>query len=82
MMKDIRPECVSIVDSFDMPDNILASTIGRFDGNVYEALYDSAKKSNLNKVDPFDGYDKYLKPHLNIEFLKLRNGIIPPKHKD
>lgn len=38
-----------------MPDNILASTIGRSDGNVYEALFDAAKKSGLNKVDPFDG---------------------------
>lgn len=43
-----------------MPDNILASNIGRFDGNVYEALYDSAKKSSLNKIDPFDGIINFL----------------------
>jgi hypothetical protein len=29
----------------------------------------------LNKTDPFPGYHEYLEPHLNKEFLKLRNTL-------
>lgn len=52
-----------------MPDNILASNIGRFDGNVYEALYDSAKKSSLNKIDPFDGIINFLQKFFKYLFI-------------
>lgn len=55
---------------FDIPDNALNSTIGCYDGNVYERLVNSARKSRLNRVDPFEGYHEYLRPHLNLEFLK------------
>lgn len=40
---------------------------------MYEALYAEAQKSSLNKVDPFDGYEQYLRPQLDLDFLKLRN---------
>ena len=30
---------VALVDAFDFPDNVLNSTLGRSDGNVYEACY-------------------------------------------
>jgi acyl-CoA oxidase len=73
LMNDIRPNAVSLVDSFDYPDFILKSTIGRYDGNVYEALYDAAQLSVLNKREVFDGYKEYLRPHLNIELLKKGN---------
>jgi len=73
LLAEIRPDAVSLVDCFDYSDAVLKSTIGRFDGNVYEALFDAAQKSTLNKTDPFDGYEKYLKPHLNKELLKQGN---------
>lgn len=72
-MGDLRKDAVSLVDSFDFSDNTLKSTIGRYDGNVYEALFDAAQKSVLNRTDPFDGYEEYLKPHLNKELLKQGN---------
>jgi len=74
-MNDIRPDAVALVDAFDISDNVLNSVIGRFDGNVYEALYESAKKSPLNQVDPFEGYKEYLQPHLDREFLKKGNKV-------
>jgi hypothetical protein len=37
---------------------------------VYEALLTEARKSPLNESEIFRGYEKYLKPHLDIEFLK------------
>ena len=51
----LRGDLVALVDSFDIPDRVLNSTIGRSDGKVYEALMRSARKSELNRVDPFVG---------------------------
>ena len=76
VMAELRPDAVSLVDAFDYPDKVLKSTIGRYDGNVYEALFDAAQRSILNQTDPFDGYAEYLKPHLNIELLKRGNKPI------
>lgn len=56
-------------------DRVLGSTIGRFDGNVYEALYESALRSPLNQIDPFEGYHEYLSPHLDKEMLKNANKV-------
>lgn len=43
-----RGDAVSLVDAFDWHDETLASDLGRYDGQVYEALYNSAKRSRLN----------------------------------
>jgi flavocytochrome c len=73
LLTEIRPDAVTLVDCFDYPDAVLKSTIGRYDGNVYEALFDAAQKSILNRTDPFDGYEEYLRPHLNKDLLKYGN---------
>jgi acyl-CoA oxidase len=73
LLSEIRPDCISLVDAFDYPDNVLKSSIGRYDGNVYEALFDAAQKSIINRTDPFFGYDQYLKPHTNKALLKHGN---------
>lgn len=68
---EVRPDVVTIVDSFDYPDNVLKSSIGRYDGNIYEALIEGASNSSLNKDDPFLGYYS-LKPYLNKSLLKVK----------
>jgi acyl-CoA oxidase len=73
LLAEIRPDCVALVDAFDYPDAVLKSTIGRYDGNVYEALFDAAQKSVLNRTDPFDGFEEFLKPHLNKDLLRHGN---------
>lgn len=45
----LRPNAVALVDSFDFPDRILNSCLGRYDGQVYDALYEYAKSSSLNQ---------------------------------
>lgn len=77
LLKALRPDAVSIVDAFDYPDVVLGSALGRFDGNVYEDLYANATTSRLNTPRPFRGYTKYLRPHLDRSFLKLRNKVVP-----
>ncbi|KAG0335777.1 Peroxisomal acyl-coenzyme A oxidase 1 [Podila humilis] len=39
----LRTELVGLVDAFDISDNQLNSAIGRYDGRVYESLYEWAK---------------------------------------
>ncbi|OCL13700.1 acyl-CoA oxidase [Glonium stellatum] len=51
LMAEIRPHAVKLVDSWAIPDYLLDSALGRYDGKVYEDLYDRAHRQNpLNKV--------------------------------
>ncbi len=47
----LRKECVSLVDSFHFTDEYLDSTIGRYDGYVYDALYEAALEEPMNASD-------------------------------
>ncbi len=47
----IRKDCVSLVDSFYFTDEYLDSTIGRYDGHVYDALYEAVLDEPLNSSD-------------------------------
>jgi acyl-CoA oxidase len=47
LFEDIRPNAVALVDAFDYPDQVLGSCLGRYDGQVYQALYDYAKAAPL-----------------------------------
>ncbi|XP_052764216.1 peroxisomal acyl-coenzyme A oxidase 1-like isoform X2 [Mya arenaria] len=67
LFADIRPNAVALVDAFDYPDQVLGSCLGRYDGNVYEALYEYAKNSPLNKQDVLPSYYTTLKPLMSGE---------------
>lgn len=58
----IRKNAVGIVDGFDLHDKILNSTLGSYDGNVYERLFTEALKSPLNQEPVNMSFNKYLKP--------------------
>lgn len=51
LLMAIRPEAVALVDAFDFQDVTLGSVLGRYDGNVYENMFEWAKKSPLNKTE-------------------------------
>lgn len=40
-----------------MPDYALNSSIGNYDGNIYEGLFSAAENSLLNVTEPFIGYE-------------------------
>lgn len=63
-LKRIRPIAVGIVDGFDIPDTVLNSVLGAYDGNVYERLLDAAKASPLNQEDVNKSFELYLKPFM------------------
>ncbi|KAF2221448.1 acyl-CoA dehydrogenase/oxidase C-terminal [Elsinoe ampelina] len=51
LMKDIRPHAVNLVDAWSIPDYLLDSALGRYDGRVYEDLFHRAHRLNpLNDV--------------------------------
>lgn len=64
LLAEIRPNAVGIVDGFDIRDEILASALGAYDGNVYQRLFDEAMKSPLNQESVNQSFQKYLKPFL------------------
>ncbi|KAJ0182749.1 hypothetical protein K1T71_002118 [Dendrolimus kikuchii] len=58
----IRPNAVGLVDAFDLRDEILNSTLGSYDGQVYERLMAEALKSPLNEEPVNQSFHKYVKP--------------------
>ncbi|XP_013925923.1 PREDICTED: peroxisomal acyl-coenzyme A oxidase 1 isoform X2 [Thamnophis sirtalis] len=58
----IRPNAVALVDSFDFSDSVLGSVLGRYDGNIYENMFEWSKKSPLNKTQVHESFHKHLKP--------------------
>lgn len=50
LLKEIRPNAVNLVDAFLIPDNLLSSALGRYDGKVYETMIDWASKEPLNGI--------------------------------
>lgn len=61
LLAQIRPDAVSIVDSFMYHDYELCSALGKYDGDVYNDLLRLAKKSVLNKTQVGPAYEPYLK---------------------
>lgn len=59
-----KTHAVGIVDGFDIADFALCSTLGAYDGNVYERLLEGAMKSPLNQEDVNVSFQKYLKPFI------------------
>ncbi|RHY31981.1 hypothetical protein DYB32_002962, partial [Aphanomyces invadans] len=59
LLDAVRPHAVALVDAFDHSDVSLNSTLGRADGNVYDALMQS---SLLYASDAVPGFTEYLQP--------------------
>lgn len=67
VLAKIRPNAVGIVDGFDIPDASLNSTLGAYDGNVYERIFTEAQKSPLNQEPVNESFEKYLKPFMKSQ---------------
>ncbi|CAF4863911.1 unnamed protein product [Pieris macdunnoughi] len=61
LLASIRPNAVGLVDAFDIRDEILQSTLGAYDGRVYERLMEEALKTPLNAESVNSSFHKYLK---------------------
>lgn len=63
-LKSFRRNAIAVVDAFEIHDYMLNSTLGSFDGNVYDNLLDCAMKSPLNQEDVHQSFEKFLKPFI------------------
>ncbi|XP_022126113.2 probable peroxisomal acyl-coenzyme A oxidase 1 [Pieris rapae] len=61
LLASIRPNAVGLVDAFDIRDEILQSTLGAYDGRVYERLMEEALKTPLNAESVNSSFHKYMK---------------------
>ncbi|KGL73967.1 Peroxisomal acyl-coenzyme A oxidase 2, partial [Tinamus guttatus] len=66
----IRKDAVPLVDAFDFTDKNLNSALGSYDGQVYQRLYEGARRSPTNQQGN-PAYGKYLKPLLQNTLSKL-----------
>ncbi|KAM7418968.1 hypothetical protein PAMA_016198 [Pampus argenteus] len=62
LLSQLRPNAVALVDAFDIHDRKLNSVLGRYDGNVYENMFEWARRSPLNSTEVHESFHKYLKP--------------------
>lgn len=62
LLPQIRPHAVLLVDAFNFSDHSLNSTLGRYDGNVYEALYESAQLDPVNQASDKIALEELLIP--------------------
>lgn len=51
LLAQLRPNAVALVDAFDLHDRQMNSVLGRYDGNVYENMFEWARRSPLNATE-------------------------------
>ncbi|GLD93286.1 hypothetical protein PINS_up001878 [Pythium insidiosum] len=62
LLPQIRPHAVVLVDAFNFSDHSLNSALGRYDGRVYEALYQSAQLDPVNQASDRVALTELLQP--------------------
>ena len=68
LCREIRKDAIPLVDAFNLPDFLLNSPFGRFDGDVYTAYFDKVVSRNPPSHPP-PYFDRVIKPliHRQIE---------------
>lgn len=71
LLEEIRPHALRLVDAWQFPDWQLDSSLGRYDGKVYEDMFHRASELNpLNglTVDPYPQNDVLIKSDETAKF--------------
>ncbi|KAI7237104.1 acyl-CoA oxidase [Hortaea werneckii] len=74
LMADVRPHAVRLVDAWSIPDYLLDSALGRYDGKVYEDLFNRAHRLNpLNDItfNPYYQSEEIVMSQGNDELKKI-----------
>lgn len=74
LLELVRPDAVGLVDAFALPDYYLHSALGRYDGQVYEAMTKMAEAEPLNQTLVVEGYEQHIKP-----FVRKHASIVSSK---
>jgi acyl-CoA oxidase len=76
LCSSLRVDSLNLIEGWLLSDKRIWSTLGRSDGNVYEALYEATKKEPLNETTVSDGYNLYLKHVIQKPYPDGSNGNI------
>lgn len=68
LMTAIRPHAVRLVDAWSIPDYLLDSALGRYDGDVYNALWQKAHLENPLNLQVFN-------PDFRSEEIVMGEGV-------
>ncbi|RMY22147.1 hypothetical protein D0867_02897 [Hortaea werneckii] len=74
LMAEIRPHAVRLVDAWSIPDYLLDSALGRYDGKVYKDLFNRAHRLNpLNDItfNPYYQSEEIVMGQGNEELKKI-----------
>jgi len=79
VMTKLRPDAVGLCDARDYSDFRLKSALGKFDGDVYPAIMESARRDPLNQKSADGGvgmgYDESLKKLIVGGIGEYKNGL-------
>jgi len=79
LLMEIRPDAIALVDAFHFSDYELNSSLGRYNGDCYEHMYQWAVQSPLNQLPKPPGYDEFIKPLLSgqvvLDALQVRASL-------
>ncbi|CAI2163913.1 16763_t:CDS:10 [Funneliformis geosporum] len=64
LCKEIRKECIPLVDSWGYPDFVLKAPLGKFDGDVYPAYF-NIMRAAPDCIGVPSYWEKYIKPLTN-----------------
>ncbi|PVV04861.1 hypothetical protein BB560_000625 [Smittium megazygosporum] len=75
-IKLARDQAVPLVDALGVPDEKLNSSLGKYDGNVYEDMMERVFQDPLNRVESGDKtrkrlYDNYISPIIHYKSSKI-----------
>ncbi|KAJ7617161.1 peroxisomal oxidase [Roridomyces roridus] len=62
LCKELLPEAIGLTDAFGYSDWDLDSSLGVYDGRVYEALWARAQDEPLNQTEVTEAYEASIKP--------------------
>jgi len=62
--RDLLPDAIALSDAFGLSDWELDSSLGVYDGRVYDALWAKAQSEPLNASEVPNGYTEFIKPIL------------------
>ncbi|KAG7664169.1 uncharacterized protein J8A68_002307 [[Candida] subhashii] len=72
LCQQIRPFAVGLTDSFQQPDNIINSLIGKYDGNIYSNYLNTVKDINFSPANVKAPYSEALEDMLNRASIEER----------
>lgn len=69
LLKEIRTDCIKLTDAFELPDAVLNSPIGYFDGDIYHNYFNTVTANNPPESD-----DPGKPPYHNVLTSMLSRG--------